>query len=272
MTDIGSLKARNRVRWSNAKITRPKEFAAVAKRLVAAKARYQSVEKRTGVPWFVIAVIHEREASQNWNTQLGQGDPLSRKSTHVPKGRGPFTGPKAWEDGAYDALALCAPFAAKWRDWTPAGALTLLEEYNGLGYAARNLPSPYVWSGTDQYVKGKYVQDGVFDPSAVDRQLGCAGLILAMAKLDQSVSFGDASIPQPPPPDIPAPEPAPPTKPIVKSKTLWATIAAAFTTAGSAFVDALGDWRVWCAVIVLLLLAYVIWERNGKPDIRGWFK
>lgn len=274
MTDIGSLKSRNRVRWSVAKITRAKEFAPVAKRLVAAKSRYQAVEKRTGVPWFVIAVIHEREASQNWNTQLGQGDPLNKVSTHVPKGRGPF---QTWEDGAYDALALCAPFGAKWRDWTPGGTLTLLEEYNGLGYAARNLPSPYIWSGTDQYVKGKYVSDHEFDPNEVDKQLGCAGLILAMAKLDPSVSFGDTAIAPPPPPDIPAPKPPPATptpepKPLVKSKTVWATIAAAMTTAGSAFVEALGDWRVWCAVIVLLLLAYVIWERNGKPDIRGLVK
>ena len=35
------------------------------------------------------------------------------------------------------------------------------------------------------------------------------------------------------------------------------------------FTVALSDWRVWCAVIVLALLAYVVWERNGKPDIRG---
>src|SRR4051812_7055826 len=112
MTDIGSLKSRNRVRWSNAKITRGPEFDRVAKRLVASRDRYKAVERRTGVPWFIIAVIHEREASQNWNTQLGQGDPLTQRSVHVPKGRGPFPN---WEDGAYDALALCAPFAAKWR-------------------------------------------------------------------------------------------------------------------------------------------------------------
>lgn len=72
----------------------------------------------------------------------------------------------------------------------------------------------------------------------------------------------------PPPPDV---EPVPPkeTKPAIKSKSIWASIIAAITTAGSAFIDALGDWRIWAAIIVLLLLAYVIWERNGKPDIRG---
>jgi lysozyme family protein len=201
MTDIATLKIRNRARWSLAKITRGPEFDRVAKRLVAAKDRYKAVADKTGVPWFVIAVIHEREASQKWNTQLGQGDPLNRVSTHVPKGRGPF---KTWEDGAFDALVNCAPFAGKWKDWTPGGTMTLLEEYNGLGYAARGLPSPYVWSGTDQYVKGKYVADGQFDPGAVDQQLGCAGLILAMRKLDTSVSFGEA-IPQGLPPDAPAP-------------------------------------------------------------------
>ena len=50
---------------------------------------------------------------------------------------------------------------------------------------------------------------------------------------------------------------------------MWASLAAGMTTAGSAFTAALADWRVWCAVIVLALLAYVVWERNGKPDIRG---
>ena len=49
--------------WDAATITNPTEVAAVAKRLVAAKARYQSVEAKTGVPWWLIAAIHQREAS-----------------------------------------------------------------------------------------------------------------------------------------------------------------------------------------------------------------
>ena len=66
----------------------------------------------------------------------------------------------------------------------------MLEEYNGLGYASRGVPSPYVWSGTDQYRSGKYVRDGVYDPNAVDSQLGCAGLLMAMMALDRSIDFG----------------------------------------------------------------------------------
>jgi len=64
---------------------------------------------------------------------------------------------------------------------------------NGLGYAARHLPSPYIWSGTDQYRSGKYVRDGVYDPSVVDSQLGCAGLLLSMMALDPSIDFEKSS-------------------------------------------------------------------------------
>ncbi|HEY7663057.1 MAG TPA: hypothetical protein VH934_08045, partial [Xanthobacteraceae bacterium] len=37
---------------------------------------------------------------------------------------------------------------------------------------------------------GKYVADHVFDPRVIDKQLGCAGLMLAMAALDASVKAG----------------------------------------------------------------------------------
>jgi len=196
MTNLVALRAANAERWANAKLTRGPEFGPVARRLVAAKARYQAVEQRTGVYWPFIAVTHEREASQNWHSQLGQGDPLNEVSTHVPKGRGPFA---TWEDGAYDALVNCGPYAARNKDWSIGGLLTLLEQYNGVGYANRGLPSPYIWSGTDQYHSGKYVADGVFDPDAVDKQLGCAGLLMAMMAIDPSIKF-DGSVKLPPSP------------------------------------------------------------------------
>lgn len=210
MANYDALIARNATRWSNAKLTRGPEFKPVAGRLVAAKPRYQAVEAKTGVPWFVTAVIHQRESSQNWKGSLAQGDPWDRVSTHVPRGRGPFS---SWEEAAIDALVKCGPYASKWKDWSPGGAMTLLELYNGLGYSNKGRPSPYVWSGTDQYAKGKYVADGLYDPEAVDKQLGCAGLILAMKALDPSIVFkgiGAVLPPAPPPPDI---EPVPPTKP-----------------------------------------------------------
>lgn len=194
MTDLVALKQANESRWAHARITRGSgTLASVAARLIAtdAKRRYLAVAARTGVPWFVIAVIHERECSQSWAGSLAQGDPWNRKSVHVPAGRGPF---KSWEDCAVDALVNCAPYAARNKDWSIGGILTLLEQYNGLGYASRGRPSPYIWAGTDQYVSGKYVRDGVYDPNAIDQQLGCAGMLQAMVGLDGSIKFGSAAV------------------------------------------------------------------------------
>jgi lysozyme family protein len=201
---VPSLTQSNEDRWSAAAVrpSQAKSFTSVAKRLVAGKSRYQGLEAATGVPWFVISVIHEREASQRWDRSIAQGDPWNRVSIHVPRGRGPF---RSFEDAAVDALVNCAPFAAKWTDFSAGGTLTLLEHYNGLGYYKRGLPSPYIWAGTNQYSRGKYTSDGKFDPNQVDSQLGCAGLIMAMAKLDDSVSFGAAlSLLSPPDPEDPA--------------------------------------------------------------------
>jgi lysozyme family protein len=56
----------------------------------------------------------------------------------------------------YDALVNCPSKAAKNTDWSVGGTLTLLEQYNGLGYANNRVPSPCTWSGTDQYKAGRY--------------------------------------------------------------------------------------------------------------------
>jgi len=117
MTDLKALTAANAKRWKAAKPTR--DFALVAKRLATARSRYKAVAARTGVPWFVIAVIHERECSQSWTGSLAQGDPWNKVSVHVPAGRGPFP---SWEEAAVDALINCAPHAARWSDWS-VGAL-----------------------------------------------------------------------------------------------------------------------------------------------------
>lgn len=207
MADIVALAARNAVRWQNAKLTRGPEFERPAVKAFANKSRYVNIAQRAGMGdlgWLFIACSHYRESNQDFTKNLGQGDPLDKVTTHVPKGRGPFLGPAAFEDGAVDALVNCPPYAARLTDWSVAGMLTNLERYNGLGYANKGLPSPYIWSGTDQYAKGKYVADGMFDPNAVDKQLGCAGLILAIQKLDPTVVFGaptaaapEAALPSP---------------------------------------------------------------------------
>lgn len=192
MADLNKLRKQNAQRWNDAVLTRGPEFARYAKIAVANKARYQDIEARTGVPWVFVAVVHYRECSQDFTKNLGQGDPLGQKTTRVPAGRGPFRGPKAFEDAAVDALVNCAPYAARNRDWSAAGMLTYLERYNGLAYANAGRPSPYIWSGTNQYKIGKVTRDhGPIEP-VVDKQLGCAGLILAIMALDPSVKMSAA--------------------------------------------------------------------------------
>ena len=186
MIDLGKLTAANAARWNKASVLPSLIHLvdSVAHRLVDAKDRYEKVSASTHVPWPVIAVIHERESSQSWKASLAQGDPWNHVSVHVPRGRGPFN---SWEEAAEDALAICPPHAAKWDDWSIGGALTLLESYNGLGYFRMGIPSPYVWSSTDQYTKGKYIADGHFDPNAVDHQIGCASLLARMSLIDRSI-------------------------------------------------------------------------------------
>ena len=197
--DFARQKSVEAGRWAamHIKSARLAAFHQVAAKLIGNKPIYQRIEAHLvglgkGVPWWVIAVIDERESGGHCNAQLGQGDPLGYVSTHVPAGRGPFFGADAFDRSCYDALIDCAPHAALWADWTAGGVMCILEQYNGEGYWLHGMPSPYLWSGTDQYARGKYVRDGVFDYTAVDEQLGCAGLIATMKAIDGSIAFAAA--------------------------------------------------------------------------------
>src|SRR5512139_2673947 len=116
MTDIDALRISNIKRWRLAIPTR--DFKPVAEKLLANKARYQATEKGTGVPWWVAAVIHNREYGARFDCNLANGQPLNMVTTLVPKGRGPY---KTWEDSAVDALPRI-PID----DWTVAGTLTFI--------------------------------------------------------------------------------------------------------------------------------------------------
>jgi lysozyme family protein len=219
MTNIVALEAVNAHRWASMHLRAQQlpAFHATALRLSApdTKARYQGVSDRlaemraagrsdiVAVPWWFIAIVSEREygGPPRWDRQLGQGDHLDQRSHNVPAGMGPYLahpgdvtpGHDAWTRCCVEVLANSAPFAAKWTLWTAGGVLTLWEEYNGLGYAARGIPSPYVWSGTDQYDAGKFVADHVFDPKRVDVQEGCAPILSMMMAIDPSIRFADAA-------------------------------------------------------------------------------
>jgi len=158
-----------------------KEFA---DRAVRHKQEYQAVQAATGLPWPMIAAIHEREGGGNFKTYLGNGQRLDRKTTIVPAGRGPF---RSFVDGAVDAVKQ-----EGWgsiRDWRLEKMLFYAELFNGAGYNARGLPSPYLWAGTTIQRAGKFVSDGKFSRTAWDRQLGVATMLAAIAEADPQVRY-----------------------------------------------------------------------------------
>ncbi len=250
-----NLRHFNANRLANAHLT--KNYSSIVNRMLANKERYIAVQNKTHVPWPVIAAIHVREASMNFNTQLAQGDPLSRVSTHVPRGQGPYFGKDAW--GRAALIALEDTGGTKWQDWTAGGWTTFLEKYNGLGYANRGKPSPYVWAGTNQYTAGKYVADGEYSSTVVDIQPGCANLILALAKLDPSINVNDLSVITKPTPIQPEGRP---TAPITKDtimlnwKTTIAGVAAIFAAVGGLFTMGTLDLSHLSTVIPAILAGF----------------
>lgn len=209
----------NSERWQVAKFTRSTAINAQAAKIEASRARYEAVSKLTGVPWDVIGVIHYRESSGDFRGVLHNGQKIigtGKKTTIVPKGRGPFS---TWEEAAVDALVNAPPNAAKNKDWSIAGTLDILERYNGLGYRKKGLPSPYLWAGTDQYVKGKYVADGKYDPNHVDQQLGTAAILMKLretAKVDHAPPNAPIDLPDFQDED-----------PIIPQQTWWQKLVAA---------------------------------------------
>jgi lysozyme family protein len=143
--------------------------------------RYSNSSGR--VPWWWVAITHNLESGANFKGHLHNGDPLTARTRQVPAGR-PLTGtpPFTWEESARDALQLKGLFTQT--DWNIARCLFEWERYNGFGYVARRINSPYVWSFTTLYDRGKYVADGKFDSMAVSGQCGAAATLKAMIELD----------------------------------------------------------------------------------------
>ncbi len=142
------------------------------------KAKYEAVAKKTGVPAELIAALHWRESTGNFNTYLHQGDPLGKKAVNWPNNIPIF---HKWESAAEHALNQKKWLRDKLKidaDTTDLAALaTYAEYYNGLGYHYKGKPSPYVWSGTNQYTRGKYVADGKYSSVTKDKQLGVVAMI-----------------------------------------------------------------------------------------------
>lgn len=166
--------------WDNMEI-KPEilpKAQSVADKIIGLKDNYLPLEDATGVPWYFIGLLHMRESNFDFETHLHNGDPLNKngrykRTTHVPANR-PAALPEngktyTFEESAIDALTY---EFGKVDDWSIAQIAYFQEKYNGFGYRVKGKPSPYLWSGSNQYQRGKYIRDGVYDPTVADSQLG----------------------------------------------------------------------------------------------------
>lgn len=151
--------------------------------------RYFEVARRLGARnpdqfAFILGAVHFKEASCDFRGVLHNGEKIvgtGRKTTIVPKGRGPFA---TWEDSAVDAIGI---ESSRWKNLLfgsndVGDILYALERYNGTGYitgAGRAETSPYLWACSNiNDGRGKYVSDGKFDPNASTGSTCGAALIL----------------------------------------------------------------------------------------------
>lgn len=175
-----------RQRWDTARIN-PKFSIALDLQI----AKYKRLEYRYlpvtqmrpfGVPPQILYCLHQRESDGSFLCHPHEGSPLTHRTRYVPKGRLPDKSPPyTWLQSAEDAYYVCDKLDRV--DWTNvAHALQGIESFNGTGYQKYHptVPSPYLWSGTTVYTRGKYTGDGRFNPRAVDGQLGCAAILKRM--------------------------------------------------------------------------------------------
>jgi len=150
-------------------------------KLMRGTSHYDEVQAATKVPWYVVGLIHGMESYFDFGTHLHNGDSLSRRTWNEPKGRPPASvgdPPFSWVISAIDALQYDRLTA--WDDWSVAGICYKMEAYNGWGYRNHQINSPYLWSMSNHYTKGKYTVDGHFNPDVISDQVGA---ITALKKM-----------------------------------------------------------------------------------------
>ena len=182
-----------------------------ATRLLHDKPVYARISGATGVPIAVLMALSEREMSGNLHCYLGNGQKLTMRTTIVPKNRGPFPDTiEGFIAGALDALHLDGldQIAKTAEGWSMPRFAYESELWNGFGYRARGIPSPYVFGATAVQKPGKFVADHVYSATVMDPQLGTLAIVEELIKLDPPLAFADgiakvadapSIVPAPPP-------------------------------------------------------------------------
>jgi len=170
--------------WDSMEIrdSKASTIAWYVKQLIRNSERYQSIEAVSNVPWQVVGCLHLLESGGDFAGVLHNGEKIigtGKKTRLVPKGRGPFD---TWEQAAIDALSI----KKQPKDWSIVNTLHYCERYNGPGYLrdSRKPHSPYLWSFSNHYTKGKYISDGKYSSTYVSKQCGIAVILKEIGYLD----------------------------------------------------------------------------------------
>jgi len=160
--------------WRSLKPRQSNGLAYVLTSIKGRRSQYEAVSRETGVDWEVIGCLHLMEAALDGSRQILNGEPWDQVTQLVPKGLGPW---ESWTESAIFAIKK------KGQIFFNADIPTVLlafEIYNGTGYKSKGIHSPYLWAGSQHYTKGKYIQDGVYDPMAESQQIGVAVILKAL--------------------------------------------------------------------------------------------
>lgn len=202
-----------------------------ADKIQRGKAQYVEAQKRTGVPWYVVGLMHYRESNCNFDKWLHNGDPMKDKAGNpcrtVNKPRDRPVDPNVdWVTGAVDALS-----GYKIDRWNVATCAYALEKFNGFGYRSPsiNIPSPYLWGGTNRQKKGKFVKDHVYSKDTWDTQLGCMAILQAL-EIFESTDYDQC----------PKASDPPVQRQMRNSKTIWGGI---FAWLGGILANLNGMWE-----------------------------
>lgn len=182
-----SLREDYDTRW-RAMIVLPDRMAAadaIARRMASREARYRAVTDPMGAPWYWLAAVHELEHSGRFTTSMIVTDPID-----VPPGE-PIPDSNIsdaqWDDTARDLLRSrglsSLRSSTSWTDWSLAGLAYQWERFSGFGYRSHDVPTPYLWSFSNQYTTGKFIRAGVFSPTTTSQQAGALVLLRRLIDL-----------------------------------------------------------------------------------------
>lgn len=166
------------------------EVQKYALRITANRARYEALATKLKaeiphIAWWIIGLIHHMEAGCDFGKYQHNGEKLGAVTKLVPKGILFHT----WEESAIDASRR----HLKGLDGSIAKVLAVLEGFNGYGYRLYHpeVKTPYLWSYTNHYSKGKYIEEkdpatGKYvvrwKPDLVSKQCGIAAVLKHLEK------------------------------------------------------------------------------------------